>query len=934
MPSVTYNGQSFMVDGRRIWLLGATLQYARIPENEWADRIADARQAGFNTIDVACPWSFHEPRKGRYDFEGRADVAAFVRQCAEADMRVILRPGPFVGCGFDGGGLPSWLLEDPKVAAREANEAFLDRASRYFRKLLAELTELQAGKDGPIILVQVEHAWMCANDDQADRYLREIGRVIRECGFAVPLINANNFWLDSVGTIETWQGDDDLLANLRQLRSVQPEAPRLVRAFESATEQVWGQPRVDPLGPSVMLRRLAEVLAAGAQPIVCPFHGGTNLGFLGGRLPGAAGGSVTTSAAAGTPLGEGGARGATYNRIRRIVTFADQFSHIFGDLDPDYQPVAIDPREIAEPRDRARSGGRANGKSTGTFAIVPLRGAGGRVVFVFGGDAARRTTLLLDSGVRLPVDLGDQPVGWFVMDADLHGQGRLDYANLCPFAIVDRSIVVLQGPARTSALLSVNGTPFHATVPNGTTPVVEEHKGITFVICNQKQIDVTYHDDTTVYVGIDGFDAEGRPRPADGWTKIWTIDRTNGLAALGRDADTAAPARRKPRSIALKDWHGVGADEHTDGNSPRFASLPGPQTLTACGAPIGYGWYRIRVKGGGQRKRLLHLPGAGDRIHLFADGAPLALFGSGPGADAGPLELSLPTGAATITALADNLGGFAGGNDGPGRAGIYDHLYVVEPVGAKPKLVERAAVDPFEIRAFLLGRSVGQMSDVEQVEWSFAHHKKTPILVDIVDAGTSGTFVLNDQPIAYFAGESGSRRLRLTLDPSMECFKRGKNVLRFAPDVDPAASRKEIARATTLYVCTEALTANADWAFAKWEPPIASAFTPVASNAPARGRGIPAWWRTRFTVRDLGGPLWFVATGLSKGVVMINDEHVGRYFTSTAAGKTVGPQHRLYIPRAWVRLGEPNDLVVFDEHGFKPTQTKLIVDTRGDLDGP
>ena len=77
-------------------------------------------------------------------------------------------------------------------ALREANEPFLERVTRYFRKLFGELAAAQATKDGPILLVQVEHDWTCANDEQAERYLREVGRVIRECGVAVPLIASSH----------------------------------------------------------------------------------------------------------------------------------------------------------------------------------------------------------------------------------------------------------------------------------------------------------------------------------------------------------------------------------------------------------------------------------------------------------------------------------------------------------------------------------------------------------------------------------------------------------------------------------------------------------------------------------------------------------------------------------------------------------------------
>ena len=94
-------------------------------------------------------------------------------------------------------------------------------------------------------------------------------------------------------------------------------------AFESVSRQAWGQQTEHGLRGPVMLRRLAEILAASAQPIVTPFHAGTNFGFLGGRRPGPDGGPTMTSAGAGAPLGEAGFRGATYRQIRRLLVFAD-----------------------------------------------------------------------------------------------------------------------------------------------------------------------------------------------------------------------------------------------------------------------------------------------------------------------------------------------------------------------------------------------------------------------------------------------------------------------------------------------------------------------------------------------------------------------------------------------------------------------------------
>jgi beta-galactosidase len=141
-----------------VWVLAASTHYARVEPAEWAERIAAARQAGFNTIETACPWLLHEPRDGRFSFDGQANVAGFIKACAAAGMRVILRIGPFVGGGYDGGGLPHWLVDLAGVKVREANEVFLERAVRFFRKLLVPLVDLQMTKDGPIILVSAASA--------------------------------------------------------------------------------------------------------------------------------------------------------------------------------------------------------------------------------------------------------------------------------------------------------------------------------------------------------------------------------------------------------------------------------------------------------------------------------------------------------------------------------------------------------------------------------------------------------------------------------------------------------------------------------------------------------------------------------------------------------------------------------------------------------
>lgn len=935
MASVSYNQQAFSIDGRKVWILGASLQYSRIPPALWAQRIAAAKQAGFNTIETACPWLIHEPRRGRFHFDDDADLKKFIGLCGEAGMKVIVRVGPYVGSQFDAGGFPSWLVEMPGVVLREDNETYLEHVSRYFRKLLAEIVPLQVTNGGPVLLVQAEHAWECSNEEQAEDYLAEITRFIRENGVTVPIVNANDLWQETPDTIDTWRGWSELLVHLRQLRSVHPDRPRLVSSFDVSEPGVWGAADdQEPRSPQRVLAHLAEILAAGAQPVVSPFHGGTNFGFLGGRVAGQPAGFVTTTTAPDAPLGEAGARGEHYNAIRRLITFANHFGHVFAEVDAEDSPVVLDTGAIG--LDGKANGGKSHGGGSALHrgaAVVPLRGAQGRVVFVFADETSRNTTLLLEDGVRMPVSLGDMPVGWFVLDVDLHGAGRLDYANLMPWAIVNRSIIVFHGPEKAAGFLSIDGTPLEFTVPGGgprerDKPMVMEHGNLTVVICNHAQIDTAYHDDHHVYVGVAGLSMDGQPLPAGGM-KAWRISsggKIDEISAAGRGA--AKSAAHDHRSLKPAHWQVLDLSAHSNGVSPRFASLEGPASLMDCGAMQGYGWYRLRMPRAAGRKRLCHIPQAADRAHLYCAGRLLRIIGVGPGAKSGSFDLRLDKDDPVLVALVDNFGRFAEGNQLATPKGLCGHVYAVREIRSpKPKIASARPVNPFVLRGFIAGRTSGQLSDSRQVIWTIAHPRKTPLLIEVNGAARSGTFVLNDQPVAYYAGSTGGLYDAILIDAENKALKRGKNVLRFAPDSRAEDAADEVMRKTTIFECEESLSENAQWAFAKWELPAASAYQSVHDHSMRSYKGAPCWWRGEVEIDAASAdhtPWWLDVSGLTKGQAFVNGRNLGRYFTATATGQAVGPQTRLYVPEPWIRAGQLNEIALFDEHGAAPTRVRLL----------
>jgi beta-galactosidase len=111
MANISHDGQSFLIDNRRIWLVSGAVHYARTPRELWRQRLRAAKQAGLNCIDTYVFWNLHEPQPGTFRFDGDADLRAFVQMIGEEGLYCILRPGPYVCSEWDFGGLPAWLHE-------------------------------------------------------------------------------------------------------------------------------------------------------------------------------------------------------------------------------------------------------------------------------------------------------------------------------------------------------------------------------------------------------------------------------------------------------------------------------------------------------------------------------------------------------------------------------------------------------------------------------------------------------------------------------------------------------------------------------------------------------------------------------------------------------------------------------------------------------
>ncbi|MEM7625528.1 MAG: beta-galactosidase [Planctomycetota bacterium] len=940
MAKISYDGQSFSLDGRRLWLVSGAMHYPRIPRGLWRDRIRAAKQAGLNCIETYGFWNAHEKKTGQFDFTDNLDVRHFVELIADEGMYCIVRPGPYVCAEWDNGGLPVWLhrvkpdRRSGPMRLREGNGPFLSAASRYLSEFIGQLKDLQitspVGKGkppltpttnapgraaggfvgqggGPIVMVQVENEWFCQNPEQESLYHQQLIRLLREAGVDVPLNVCNQLWQEVDGTIHSWNASDNLTTNLRQLTAVQPGAPRLVSEYWTGWFDQWGTEHADKVGAHKHFARMVGILAAGAQYNLYMFHGGTNFGFTGGRTVGGPDSFMTTSYDYDAPLLEAGGRGEKYDATKRVSTFASQFGTLLAHLEPARQPAVVDPDQADRP-----------------LSVVHLVGSRGGVVFVLKSpkDRTRHTTLLLPNGLSLPVPLGDEPTTWLPLDARLSNGVTLDYSNLSPLAFVDDRLLVVVGPAGSEGVLSIDGLHVDVKVPGGKTPAVEQIDQMTLLVLNSAMADASYATLDGWVVGCDGLDTENQPRPRKGWPTQFRI------ALDGTVMKVKTQVTRKPTAPKFGSWSVADTHPYLDGSTASYKPIKGPMSFEKLGNDEGYGWVHLELpKASGATPKVLS-PGSGDRLHVYRDGKFDQLLGHSIGGNRmAPASLRV---GGKMTLLIDNLGRFNYGQRVGEQKGLLAPFYAVKPVKLPaPKRTGQPSPDPFTLRGYVQHQRHGDVRAAEGLSWTVKPAKRKPMILELDGLPVNAVLKVNGQPVDIWHHHDSAGFQRFLLDPADDGpFTGGQNAVELAL-FEPLPTGVDVLKTVALYQTTSDLTAKAKWSFSPWRLPDAEEFTDASFTAKNKPSDQPTWYRTTFSVASTRCPLFAFPKGMSKGQLFLNGRNLGRYFIQTRQKKTVPPQTHYYLPEPWLNVEGDNELLFFDEHGFPPTQAKLVYNEHG-----
>src|SRR5882724_13186978 len=116
--AVTYDRNSFSIEGQRVFLTSGSIHYFRVPRALWRDRLEKAKAAGLNTIQFYVAWNWHEPEPGRFDFSGERDLDHFMTLAEELGLYLVARPGPYICAEWEFGGFPTSLMQIAGIQLR------------------------------------------------------------------------------------------------------------------------------------------------------------------------------------------------------------------------------------------------------------------------------------------------------------------------------------------------------------------------------------------------------------------------------------------------------------------------------------------------------------------------------------------------------------------------------------------------------------------------------------------------------------------------------------------------------------------------------------------------------------------------------------------------------------------------------------------------
>ena len=155
--------------------------FSRYSRENWHRELAKMKAGGITIVSTYLFWIYHEEIEGKMDFGGDNDIRAFIEECKDVGLDVVIRIGPWAHGECRNGGFPDRLLKkDYKL--RDNNEEYLAIVKKWYQSIYNEVKGLFYKDGGNIIAVQIENEFV----DNAE-HLAKLKEIAVECGFIAPI---------------------------------------------------------------------------------------------------------------------------------------------------------------------------------------------------------------------------------------------------------------------------------------------------------------------------------------------------------------------------------------------------------------------------------------------------------------------------------------------------------------------------------------------------------------------------------------------------------------------------------------------------------------------------------------------------------------------------------------------------------------------------
>lgn len=158
---ISVNNDYISINDQPFFPIMGEFHFSRYPHEYWEESILKMKAGGINVIATYVFWILHEPKEGKFDWQGDRNLGEFAALCAKHQMNLVVRVGPYGHGEIRNGAIPDWLYGRP-INIRSDDPAYLAIVKRYFGEIAAQLKGNLYKDGGTVIGIQLENEYQHA----------------------------------------------------------------------------------------------------------------------------------------------------------------------------------------------------------------------------------------------------------------------------------------------------------------------------------------------------------------------------------------------------------------------------------------------------------------------------------------------------------------------------------------------------------------------------------------------------------------------------------------------------------------------------------------------------------------------------------------------------------------------------------------------------